>query len=407
MTANFIRRIIPLMHRGRWRLFVFLSCALAVVVPKSALSAVLPAPEDIVAVVPGAVSFEHQVRPLDYYLVKDAKGQAMGAVFVTTSVAPQVTGYRDEIDVLVGINLEGEITEVKVVGHRETPEFMQRVLDSGFLNRFVGRIAGDDFADIEAVTGATVTSQAIAHDIRTAQIAVAEHLNQLRGPVQGPVLGLRPWAGAAAVLALVVLAATASFFPRRRYLRTIALVLSVPVVGLWLNTPVTIGDLVDLRNLGLPGLARLPLIILLVFALAASLFRGNLYCTYLCPFGALQRGAAALKLPKCSPDQRVERSAAWLRWIITPIVVYAIAGLGSEAFRTVEPFALCFSPAAGTYVWIQTGAVLLAALFVRRIWCRFFCPTGLFLDVLALVGGKLKHGIISLIRRRRAAGPTA
>jgi NosR/NirI family nitrous oxide reductase transcriptional regulator len=202
---------------------------------------------------------------------------------------------------------------------------------------------------------------------------------------------------------LIILAATASFLPRRRYLRTVVLVLSVPMVGLWLNTPITIGDLVDLRNLGLPGLARLPLIILLIFALAASLFRGNLYCTYLCPFGALQMGAAALRLPKCSPDRRVERSASWLRWIITPMVVYAIAALGSEAFRTIEPFALCFSPAAGVYVWVQTGVVLVAALFVRRIWCRFFCPTGLFLDVLALVGGKLKHGIVSLIRRRRAA----
>ena len=93
----------------------------------------------------------------------------MGAAFVTTSIDPQVSGYRDEIDVLVGIDLEGKITGAKVVGHRETPELMQRVLDSGYLSRFVGRIAGDDFGDIEAITGATVTSQAIANDIRTAQ----------------------------------------------------------------------------------------------------------------------------------------------------------------------------------------------------------------------------------------------
>ena len=40
---------------------------------------------------------------------------------------------------------------------------------------------------------------------------------------------------------------------------------------------------------------------------------GNLYCSYLCPFGALQEGAAKLFPKKCRPEPKRSSGLAWLR----------------------------------------------------------------------------------------------
>ncbi len=156
----------------------------------------------------------------------------------------------------------------------------------------------------------------------------------------------------------------------------------------------------DLRSGILPGWSRLPLIILLIFAFLACLLRGNLYCCYLCPFGALQEGLARLPLPTCRPTERLSSNLRWLRWVVLIVAIYGIAALGSFAFRTIEPFALCFAWPPPTPVIVLTGIVFVAALFVRRVWCRFLCPTGLVLDLIALVGAKLRHALHHRSRRK-------
>lgn len=364
-----------------------------------------PAASDLLSVVPGATSFDHRIRPLDFYRMKDASGGTIGAAFITSLIPPVVVGYRGEIDVLVGIDREGQITGAKILGHRETPEVMRKVLDSNFLRRFVGRKASDDFVGIEAMTGATISSQAIIDDVRTAAQAVAREIVG-SGALLPPTplrIDFGPWAGGAAVMLLIGGSVAATCVPRKKWIRRALLVLSVVVIGLWLNTPVTVGDLIDLRNLVIPGFAKAALLLLIAFGVLSAFWRGNCYCAYLCPFGALQEGAAALNLPKCHLDAKTDRRWSWLRWIVAIAAIYAIAAEGSQAARTMEPFALCFARDPVRPVLIQTGVVLAAALFVRRVWCRFLCPTGLVFDLLALLGAKGRHAIAQFRRRRHAS----
>jgi polyferredoxin len=190
---------------------------------------------------------------------------------------------------------------------------------------------------------------------------------------------------------LIALSIAAVMMPKRRILRSSTLLLSFIGIGILFDTPVTIGNFVDLFRGILPQLNNLPLLLLLIFAIASALWKGPLYCSYLCPFGAMQDGASGLKLPKCNISDRSMRYAGYIRWAVLLLVIIAIAGFHSQAFRKIEPFALCFAPNAGTAVWIQSGIILVVALFLRRPWCRLFCPTGLLVEYLSLAGAKIRN----------------
>ncbi|MBN1283212.1 MAG: 4Fe-4S binding protein [Proteobacteria bacterium] len=392
-------RMDPVMRR----IFIVLCAACAVLASPTARSATIPSPDDLKQSVPGSAGYERRPGAIDYYEMQDGHGRAVGLAFVTSSIPPQVMGYSGELDVLVGMDWDGKITGAKIIGHRETADYVQRIVESGLLRKFLGRTAGDEFSDIEAVTGATISSRAIIDDVRSAAKAVHDYVRSGRTP--GASLGVMrqtDWLGGLGALLVVALAGLCAAMPSRRRLRWLAMAASVAIVGLWLNAPITIGGIVDLRSFGLALRHNLPLVILMAFAFAAALLRGNLYCAYVCPFGALQEGAAWLSRRKVRPGRRLERNMRWLRWIVAILAIYAIAVAGDDAFRSIEPFATLFMRYPGAVTLVQAGVVLMAALLVRRIWCRFLCPTGLVVDLVAELGGKIRHAAKSL--RRRAHG---
>jgi len=373
----------------------------------TAFAAAVPKSADLKSVVPGSAKFERRLKPLDYYEMQDAKGRSVGLAFVTSSIPPEVGGYRGELDVLVGMDWEGRISGVKIIGHSDTPEHVEMIIKSGLLGKFTGRIAGDSFAGVEAVTGATISSQAIIDDVRTAAKAVFDHIMGRDAAAAGPAYGFLEgvdWPEGLGALAIVALAVICVAMPARRWLRYVTMAVSVAIVGLWLGSPITIGNIVDVRNYGLPWRYNLPLAILIIFALGSALFRGNLYCRYVCPFGALQEGVAKLLPWKLRPSDRLVRSLRWLRWIVALLAIYAIAAAGSEAFRGIEPFSMLFMRYPGSVAIVQAGVVLAAALIVRRVWCRFFCPTGLIIDIFAELGCKVRRFVKSRMGRSHAQG---
>jgi hypothetical protein len=380
------------MKRG----MLVLTCIIIWACAAPSLAALPVTIDDIKRVVPGAASSVHKIDPVDHHLVKDKKGNVLGVAFVTSSVEPQVRGYGGEIDVLVGMNAKGTVTGVYVISHGETAEYFKHAGSDGFLKRFVGRSVDRGFDDIDAISGATISSNAIKRDVQTAAFEVTKKLidsgalKKEAGRVPNPFDIL----AAVAVIVLIAGAIAALLLPRRRWIRYVVWTASVITIGIWLNTPLTFGMFVDLGRAILPAAA--PLLILFGFALAAPLLKGNLYCAYLCPFGALQEGAHRLPLPKLGPHERVLRNASWLRWVVLLAVAFAVAN-GVAAFRTIEPFALCFSRKVAVIALVQAAVVLVVAAFIKRPWCRYFCPTGAILDLVGQLGCRLR----GLVRRRR------
>jgi polyferredoxin len=151
-----------------------------------------------------------------------------------------------------------------------------------------------------------------------------------------------------------------------------------------------------------------PLIFILwSFVAVALLFWGRgVFCGWLCPFGALQellnRVARFFNVPQLKlPFGLNER--LWPLKYIAFLGLLAVS-LGPFAMTTtlaeVEPFKTTISlkfMRAWPFV-VYAGALLVASLFVQRVFCRYVCPLG---GALAIPSGQ--H-MFDWLKRRRQCG---
>ena len=123
-------------------------------------------------VMPGADSFSPRMgRPAYVEAYRTAAGQRtrIGYVFLSTDIV-DIPGYSGKpIVTLIGMNMRGLITDVKVLRHSE-PILLLGIPESSltrFIHQYVGRFAGarmeigqsggEDGAGLDAISGATVT----------------------------------------------------------------------------------------------------------------------------------------------------------------------------------------------------------------------------------------------------------
>lgn len=110
-------------------------------------------------------------RTNDYYVIRDAEGATIGYVFRT-----EAKGYGGMMKCSVGIDTAGLITGIVIVSHKETPGLGTKVeevrkgeAEPFFLARFKGKKESEtDFKNIEAVSGATISSRAVLNAAKSA-----------------------------------------------------------------------------------------------------------------------------------------------------------------------------------------------------------------------------------------------
>lgn len=84
------------------------------------------------------------------------------------------SGFGGEIDMMVGVDSELKVTGISIVSMAETSGLGANASQDYFRSRFVGRteaVLTKDGGDIDALTGATVTSRAVAKGVNAALAA--------------------------------------------------------------------------------------------------------------------------------------------------------------------------------------------------------------------------------------------
>jgi len=79
-------------------------------------------------------------------------------------------GYGGPMELLIGVR-SGNVTGVEILSMLETPGFGEKVDDPVFKDQFIGKSPDDAVAlrdDIDAVTGATISSRALTKGVREA-----------------------------------------------------------------------------------------------------------------------------------------------------------------------------------------------------------------------------------------------
>jgi len=123
-------------------------------------------------VLPKADSFEEAQKVIDNSLVTYYTAK-LGNKPVGKGIKVSPTGYAGPIEMLVGINNSGVVTGVKVLSLIETPGLGLNATDPEFLSQFKGKTSIDKLKakyDVDALTGATITSQAVADGVKEALI---------------------------------------------------------------------------------------------------------------------------------------------------------------------------------------------------------------------------------------------
>jgi hypothetical protein len=305
-------------------------------------------------------------------------GSAQGTVaFNTYDITPRIRGYAGPIRLLVALDAGGRITGIRILEHKETPNYVHSMETPGFLGQFLGKSVNDPIEidnDIDGVSRATVSVKALADTVRESSREVASSVLaiQVKGAKRERAAGFK-WA---AYAALFLVAMAAYFVSRKKrtpnVLRDFLLVASIIVVGIWLSTPFSILHVFN------AVLLRLSTDWLWYAVVASTLISiivaGRFYCGWLCPFGAVAEFLGKLPVRKWDVPEELDDRWRNAKYLLLALVMLVVIPTGKAEFGNYETYVTMFS-LHGTYLmWVLVAVSLVANLRVRRFWCRFLCP---------------------------------
>ena len=122
-------------------------------------------------------------------MVYRARNNGEPVALVIAAIAPD--GYSGSIKLLVGINVDGTLSGVRVVAHRETPGLGDAIDESrsDWIHLFDNRSLGDpplerwgvkkDGGNFDQLTGATISPRAVVKAVRQALLYYRDHQEAL------------------------------------------------------------------------------------------------------------------------------------------------------------------------------------------------------------------------------------
>ena len=315
-----------------------------------------------------------------------------------------VRGFAGPIDILIAVDPYGELQKIKVAKHRETPSYV-RGMDE-FLSRFIGHNIGQSFllgtaiatgkddeetnqqresqaVEIDAMTGATVTSRALIRIVNQTGQKYKE-LKRIEAPQE---TAGRSWSLTvdAPSIALILFTLTAIVlyirFPSNKSLKMTFLFLLVFVLGFLFNSTFSFFHLSNLLTFNPPSLSLLSVILIYLVPIILGILCGPLWCGWLCPLGALQEllGSTKLSMPIAKD---LDRKARYFKYVFLAFFIAVVCFNREASLFKQEPLTTFFlifkEPSFDKLLGI---AVLFLSIFFMRFWCRYFCVSGAFLSL--------------------------
>lgn len=339
--------------------------------------------QDKLAQVSGSEQFKlHEQPPM--YLGESPHNDAT-VTLATMAVASDINGYAGPLNLLVSMSDQGVIRGVKYVYSNETPSYIENI--STWLNQLSGlsiKAQSLDLTTLDAMSGATISSQAALASIRKSsqiagQVAFAQNfVAQNKNPQwQEHLFTLKWWLLVIVLLLFLPVYFSASDKPRIGYQ-----VLVLVVLGVVYNMLITEIDLVNISMGQLPSFDVNPYWYLLTgFVLVYSVLFGQVYCGYICPFGAMQELISRLGRwvgLRRYANYHIDKVARYLKYVLLSLALMVVWIAKDISWITFNPMQYFFSFNFKSWLLGITLVSLLGALFYYRFWCRYFCPAGVF-----------------------------
>ncbi len=103
---------------------------------------------------------------LETGVVKDSSGITLGSVAETSPGSDAIIGYSGPTNTLLALDTQGAIIGLRILGSGDTPDHLAEVIrDRSFFKQFHTLKTGGSLKRVDGVSGATLTSTAIAEGI--------------------------------------------------------------------------------------------------------------------------------------------------------------------------------------------------------------------------------------------------
>ncbi|WP_372755069.1 4Fe-4S binding protein [Labilibaculum sp.] len=281
-------------------------------------------------------------------------------------------GYGGRVPVITFVDVNNVIRGIKLGENYESDEYLAIAVKKGILTQWNG-VPRNQVTNtvVDAVAGATISCQAIISGV---QNSASEQL--LAIPFEF-------WTVENIVsLSLLIVLVFACFYPKRviKY-RTILQILTVIVFGFWLGRLMSFVQFVNWLSGGVNWQIQFIVLMLMGLSIIIPIVFGKaFYCTWVCPFGAAQELCGKACSKKLQISTKRARFLQLLRErLFTILLLFLWTGYSFD-LTLLEPFS-AFSLSKFSYWFIGFASIfLIASVFIPRVWCRFFCPTGFILD---------------------------
>jgi len=314
--------------------------------------------------------------------VYDVDKVLLGKVICSSPYADSIIGYAGSTPLLVGLNCGDTVVGVSMLRNVESPGFIRKIEKRGFFKIWNNLPVSEAYGmPVDAMAGATYSTTAI---IKNMQVCVGRYLSSGKIPPEHLPFDWMSFLKFAASILVVLFALLSFFFTKQlRKGRNYLLSSAVLIIGLWggsfLSAALLYGWLVD----------GFPLLLCTIFVLAVilPLVTGKaFYCNYLCPFGACQELAGKIFPWKLEIPIRVAR---WLRWLrplfFASVLILLLVGFSVD-LTELEPFSIFAYQTVSAIVMVMAIFFIIVSLVIPKPWCRFFCPTGEFLELIRKPG---------------------
>jgi hypothetical protein len=308
-------------------------------------------------------------------------------------------GYGGPFVLGIRIMEDGKIHEIIPLDHKETPAFVKKIEDAKYRDQFVGKEVDSDFIvgmDINAVSGATVTTMAAAQAIRNGAHLAAVEKFKLK-----PQWEKVPWNfGLDEILILVIFAL--AFIPKiykEKPWKYIYMVATIAIIGFYLNAAISVGNIAGLALGYIPGIKEHLIWWILVMGtvLSVIILGKNVYCYRVCPFYGIEYFLQKISGMKLNPSRtllkRARTTVNFLLWLSLMIIFLS----KHPALGSFEPFAMMFSLNGTGIQWFILPMALIGSFFMSTFWCRFFCPCGQALTKMI----QFRKSIINLFQSKK------